>query len=257
MGQINIKKTATPSTPDADRMGLYFDAAGNANKVDESGTTSLLTTLTTLESITDVPPYPNDGNDYALVENNEVLTWELFSGGGGGGGTVDSVVGTTNEIDVDSTDAANPVVSLASAVTTSLGLADSALQSGDNVSELTNDAGYLTSAPVPDEEEIVGTATYNGAMTGTVNLDLSTFSSFYGVLTGATTITVTNTPASGESFVRTLKLSSTVTEALTLPVAWKVIGTYSADTTINDFQIEFSNYPTVGALVTCYINQLP
>lgn len=48
--------------------------------------------------------------------------------GGGGGGTVDSVVGTTNEIDVDSTDPANPVVSLASAVTASLALADTAVQ---------------------------------------------------------------------------------------------------------------------------------
>ncbi len=179
------------------------------------------------------------------------------SGGGGGSGIVETVVGTAQQIDVDSSDAANPIVSLADEVLDSLSAADSALQSGDNVSELTNDAGYLTSAPIPDEEEIVGTATYNGAMTGTVNLDLSTFTSFYGVLTGATAITVSNEPASGESFARSLKLSSTATESLTLPVGWKVIGTYSADTTINDFQIEFSNYPTVGALVTCYINQLP
>jgi hypothetical protein len=67
--------------------------------------------------------------------------------GGGGGGQVDSVVAGTG-IDVDATDPVNPEVSLDSASVASLGLADTALQSGDNVSDLTNDAGYLTSAPV-------------------------------------------------------------------------------------------------------------
>jgi hypothetical protein len=52
-------------------------------------------------------------------------------------------VGTATEIDIDSADAQNPIVSLAVEVTASLALADSALQSGDNVSVLTNDAGYI------------------------------------------------------------------------------------------------------------------
>ena len=107
------------------------------------------------------------------------------------------------------------------------------------------------------ESMTVGKAVYNATMTGTVNLDLSTFASYRGILTGNTTITVSNTPAVGESFVRTLKLSSTATESLTLPVAWKIIGTYSADTTINNFDIEFANFATAGEIVTVFINPLP
>ena len=56
---------------------------------------------------------------------------KISASGGGGGGTVESVIGTTNEIDVDSSDPANPVVSLANAVRVSLALADSAVQPGD------------------------------------------------------------------------------------------------------------------------------
>jgi len=116
----------------------------------------------------------------------------------------------------------------------------------------------MKTAVQPTEEEIVGTALYDATLTGTENLDLSTFTALRGILTGNTTITVTNTPASGESFVRSLTLSSTATESLTLPVSWNVVsGTYSADTSLNDFQIEFSNFPTVGLIVKVYINTIP
>ncbi len=114
---------------------------------------------------------------------------------------------------------------------------------------------YSDLVPVVPEQDIVGTAIYDATLTGTENLDLSTFTALYGILTGNTTITVTNTPASGESFVRSLKIVSTATESLTLPVGWNVTGTYSADTTVNDIQIEFSNFPTVGLIVKAYINQ--
>ncbi len=59
----------------------------------------------------------------------------INSSGGGGGGGVDSVSGTTNEITIGGT-AADPIVALAAAVLTSLGLADSSVQSvvaGTNV----------------------------------------------------------------------------------------------------------------------------
>jgi hypothetical protein len=116
-------------------------------------------------------------------------------------------------------------------------------------------AGVATSAP---EEDIVGTALYEATATGTYNLDLSTFTAFRVILTGNTTLTVTNTPASGESFVRSFKISSTATETLTLPASWNVVsGTYGATTAIDDIQIEFSNFPTVGLIVTVYINAIP
>lgn len=102
----------------------------------------------------------NVTNGQYLAYNSTTGKWEAVNGSGGG--SVNSVVGTTNQIDVDNTDAANPIVSLASAVTTSLALADSALQSGDNVSELTNNVGYITSYT---ETDTLGTVTGRGAST--------------------------------------------------------------------------------------------
>lgn len=79
MGQINIKTTDTPLTPATDSYGLYFDTSGTAKKVDDAGNISTLTGIAELDDISDVPAYPNDGNDYVLVENNGILTWELNS----------------------------------------------------------------------------------------------------------------------------------------------------------------------------------
>ena len=120
--------------------------------------------------------------------------------------------------------------------------------------------GYVDDAvsgiTTPTEEEVIGTALENATMTGTVNLDLSTFSYFKGILTGVTTITVTNTPAVNKSFVRNAKINSATTESITLPVTWDVIGSYVADGTDNYFTIIFSNLTTTGENVTCYINQI-
>lgn len=57
-----------------------------------------------------------------------------------------SIVGTDDEIIINNIDPFNPVISLDTPVTASLLLADSALQVGDNVSTLVNDAGYLVPA---------------------------------------------------------------------------------------------------------------
>jgi hypothetical protein len=76
--------------------------------------------------------------------------------------SLQSIVGTSQEIDVDDYDPNNPIVSLADEVNTSLGLADSALQSGDNVSELVNDANYEA-----------GVVQFVPASTATTVIDLS------------------------------------------------------------------------------------
>lgn len=52
----------------------------------------------------------------------------ISASGGSGGGQVDTVVGTSNQINVNNTDPENPVLSLASAVTAALSLANSAVQ---------------------------------------------------------------------------------------------------------------------------------
>lgn len=78
------------------------------------------------------------------------LQWIPYTpSGGGGGGTVDSVVGGAG-IDVDSTDPANPIVSLDTATIASLALADSSTQPGDGVSTLFNDAGYISTEEAQD-----------------------------------------------------------------------------------------------------------
>jgi hypothetical protein len=100
-------------------------------------------------------------------------------------------------------------------------------------------------------------AVYNATMTGTVDLDLTTFNHYYGILTGNTTLTVSNTPASAKGGERLLYLSSTVAETLTLPIEWKVLGEFVNDGSINKIAIAFTNFPTVGLVVSAYINQLP
>ena len=128
------------------------------------------------ETITSLQDFELDGEELSITLNNEdgeqqTLTVDLSSltiepvniiagtnitvtgtypnltisstGGGSGGGQVDEI-GEGTGIEVDNTDPTAPIVSLDSATQTSLLKADSALQSGDNISELTNDAGYVT-----------------------------------------------------------------------------------------------------------------
>jgi hypothetical protein len=217
---------------------LYVSSAGAVDSV--NGLTGIV--VLNLDDINDVPAYPNDGYQYVLVEENGVVTWELLPAAG-----VDSVNGLTGVV-VLNLDDINDVP---------------AYPNDGYKYVLTEDSGVLawelyTAGTIPQEEEIEGTAIYDGAVTGTYNLDLSTFTAFYGVLTGNTIITVSNTPASGDSFVRSLKIRSYATESLTLPVTWEVVsGSYTADGTLHDFQIEFSNFPTEGLLVTVYINPIP
>jgi hypothetical protein len=179
--------SATQTALDAKQNTLGFTPENVANK---NTNTSLGTSNTDYPSQNAVKSYVDTGlatkeNTFSkgnLIQGTNVtlsgtLTNRLVgsgdvtinASGGGSGGQVDSVVAGTG-IDVDATDPINPEVSLDSATISSLALADSSLQSGDNVSVLTNDAGYLTSAPVAsvntqtgavvlDTDDITDTAT--------------------------------------------------------------------------------------------------
>jgi hypothetical protein len=92
---------------------------------------------------------PNDGDK--LTYNATSKKWEAVAGGG----AVDSVNGQTGVVVLDAAD-------VGAATTAQGALADSALQSGDNVSELVNDAGYLTSYT---ETDTLQTVTNRGATT--------------------------------------------------------------------------------------------
>lgn len=83
------------------------------------------------------------------------------AGGGGGGGGVEAVL-PGEGIEVDSSDPTMPAVSLSLASQAALDLATSALQAGDNISELVNDAGYVNvdeaalAAPVQSVNNRIG-----------------------------------------------------------------------------------------------------
>lgn len=85
----------------------------------------------------------NDGTIGQVLTSNGAGFLPTWEGAGGGGGQVDTVAGGTG-IDVNSADPINPVVALNAASIASLALADSALQSGDNISELNNNLGFTT-----------------------------------------------------------------------------------------------------------------
>jgi predicted lipoprotein len=95
------------------------------------------------------------GDNITLTENNNGGNETITIASSGGGGAVDSVNGQTGVVVLDAAD-------VGAATTAQGALADSALQSGDNVSELVNDAGYLTSYT---ETDTLQTVTNRGATT--------------------------------------------------------------------------------------------
>ena len=105
------------------------------------------------------------------------------------------------------------------------------------------------------EEEVIGIAIEDAAVTGITNLDLNTFRDGYFTLTGNSSFTVTNLPSATETFVVNFTVKSTTTQTLALPVGWTVIGAYVADGSENYFTVIFSNFTTAGAKVVAYITQ--
>jgi hypothetical protein len=106
-----------------------------------------------------------------------------------------------------------------------------------------------------NEESIYGTATYNGTDTGSVVLDFATFSDTYRILTGNTTYTYTNTPATGYSIVRSMTVKSNAAETLTFGGSATTIGTYDTSGVENYVSIKATNFPTVGLKIVVYITQ--
>jgi len=110
----SYKLKALPTRPIPDAI-LYIKADGDA---------SVSTYITDINGI----PYP------------------LKDTGGSGGSSIKTIVNTDGTISVLGTD--NTVLNLSTAIKN---IINSALQSGDNISELLNDAGYITIADVPSQ----------------------------------------------------------------------------------------------------------
>ena len=95
--------------------------------------------------------------DVASATGGQVLSWDgtnwvaVDAGSGGGGGAVDSVNGQTGAVVIDADDI-DDSGRCTSCNCSSAGSADSAVQPSDNVSTLTNDAGYITAADLAEIE---------------------------------------------------------------------------------------------------------
>jgi hypothetical protein len=124
------------------------------------------------------------------------------------------------------------------------------------VFDTSNIVHYITIQELLDlADPLTLVALENTSATGTFNLDLNAFDTYELTLTGNTTLTVSNTPAVGETKVVTLGIISTTTETLTLPVGWNIYGSYGANGKRNKLTIEFINTTTGGLVVDCFINQ--
>jgi len=107
---------------------------------------------------------------------------------------------------------------------------------------------------VTPENKNVGVASENLSVTGTFNVDVSANDSMRLNLTGNTTLALINTPASGETKVVNLAITTdNGTETLTLPASWNVYGTFDASVR-NKITLDISNF-TSGLEVDCFINQ--
>lgn len=105
-----------------------------------------------------------------------------------------------------------------------------------------------------DKQNKIGTTSY-ATLTGAVNVDVSALADdVYYVLTGNTTITWTNTPTLGQSFIRSFIIKSTTAETLTLPAADISKGTYANDGSENQITVKFSNFATEGLKIVQFIN---
>ena len=116
------------------------------------------------------------------IQDGQTIIWNenlggFYPGAGGGGGAVDSVNGQTGTVLLDAGDVgaataaqgatADTALQPGEAATPAQGTkADNALQPNDNVSELNNDAGYITAADIPADA-----VTSVNTQTGDVVLD--------------------------------------------------------------------------------------
>lgn len=97
---------------------------------------------------------------------------------------------------------------------------------------------------------------YNATVTGAFDLDLATFDSFYGILTGNTTLSISNAPTAvtDAPMTKYIELASTTAETLTLPVGWHRYGEFVNDGSLNALTLIAGFYPTVGLRVSVFIN---
>jgi hypothetical protein len=229
--QTGLDRTATA----ADRVQTGIDAANLSTAV-TNAQTAQTGAETALDEFTDLylgakntsggnPTTDNDGNALqtgALMYDQTNSLMKTFNGSGwvaafaSAGG---ALINSNNLGDVSSASASRSNLGLGTAATTAASdyataaqgaLASSALQSGDNVSALTNNAGYLTSVPAQSFSSLTGKPTtisgygitdaFDGAFSSLSGKPTTVagygitdaFDGAYGSLTGTPTIPTNN-----------------------------------------------------------------
>jgi len=112
-------------------------------------TPQTFTPVTSINDLSDVDTAttpPTDGQVLMWIAADS--EWAPRNTSGSGGAAVDSVNGQTGVVVLNADDIDDTGTDHKFATAAQLTLADSALQTGDNVSELTNDAGYISSNAV-------------------------------------------------------------------------------------------------------------
>ena len=103
--------------------------------------------LTSVEGTAILSTGETGGSKFLREDGDGTCSWQSIPGGG----AVDSVNGQTGVVVLDADDIDDSSTTNKFATSNQLANADSAVQPGDNVSDLTNDSGFITSAGVTFE----------------------------------------------------------------------------------------------------------
>ena len=148
------------NTGDQDLSGLQVKPAegafvdGDKTKLDSiTGTNTGDQDLSALATKANVLELDNT-TAFTPTADNQPATKKYVDDNAGGGGAVDSVNTQVGVVVLDADDISDATTTNKFATQAELDKANSAVQSGDNVSTLTNDAGYLTTAPAAPVDSV-------------------------------------------------------------------------------------------------------
>lgn len=115
---------------------------------------------------------------------------------------------------------------------------------------------WAENEPLPSEEDIQGNVYENTTATGAINVSANDYSAMVLTLTGNTSITITDTPASGKTKAMSGMVQSNTTETFAITNATRTVGEFVADGTINTFTIDMIYGPSTGLEIIVTYNQV-
>ncbi len=183
IGSNKVTNGMLSTMPTHTIKGNSTGSTGNAQDLTGTQATALLDVFST--SLKGLVPASGGGTSNFLRADG---TWQ--APGGAGGGTVTSVATGTGLTGGPIT--GTGTISLDSGSIASLALADSALQSGDNVSELVNDSGYLTTISSGDVITALGFTPYDATNPAGYTTNVGTVTSVSA--TGSQGVSISGSP---------------------------------------------------------------